>query len=135
MRIKKISRLLFLLMLVHFCFNSLAQSNLDSPIFTWGSGLDGSLYQKTGIYSDTYYGLLFEAPKDASNNRLNISFNWRGAGVPTPLFIQGSTLNVGVGTTQPVTKLQVMDANGGGSPNTPLPTQGILISGHGTGGS
>ena len=83
-----------------------SQNNQPAPIYTWGSGLDGSTYQKAAIYSDTQYGLLFEAPLNPSNNKLNITFNWRGGGV-APLFIQGSSGNVGIGTTSPVTKLEV----------------------------
>lgn len=72
----------------------------------YGSGLNGSTYQRTTIYSNTTDGLLFEAPQDASGNKLNVSFNWRGSG-PTPFFIQGSNGNVGVNSTTPYQKLTV----------------------------
>jgi hypothetical protein len=42
---------------------------------------------------------------------------------------------VGIGTTTPITTLQVMDANAGGSPSAATPNQGLLISGNATGGS
>ncbi len=68
----------------------------------YGTGLDGSTYQRTVIYSDGTYGLLVEAPKNSSNAKMNIEFNWRGGGTP-PLFVQGSTGNVGIGTNLPGT--------------------------------
>lgn len=92
--------------MIAFFLMSAEAFSQNSPFYIWGPNLDGSIYQKTGIYSDTNYGLLFEAPKDASGNKLNISFNWRGGGV-TPFFVDGLTGNVGIGTTAPTTKLDV----------------------------
>lgn len=95
-------------LLIPFILISVQSFSQNSPFFIWGPGLDGSTYQKTGIYSDTNYGLLFEAPKDASGSKLDISFNWRGGGV-TPLFIQGSAGNVGIQSTNPQGTLQIAD--------------------------
>ena len=73
----------------------------------YGGGLDGSTYQQFDIYADASNGLTFEAPKDAGGNRLNIQFNWRGGGT-SPLFIQGATSNIGIGTSNPHAKLDVV---------------------------
>ena len=79
----------------------------NAPLFLWGTGLDGSTYQKTAIYSDTSFGLLFEAPLDAAGVKLPIEFNWRGSGV-TPLKINPNG-NVGIGTTSPFARLHVQN--------------------------
>lgn len=71
----------------------------------YGGGLDGSPLQRFGIYADTNYGLLFEAPKDSAGNKLNYTFSWRGGG--NGLFIQGSNGSVGIGTASPQEKLEV----------------------------
>jgi len=71
----------------------------------YGSGLDGSTYQRFVLYSDAQNGLYFDAPKDANGNKLPIEFNWRGGGT-TPLRINGDG-NVGIGTTTPGEKLTV----------------------------
>jgi len=71
----------------------------------YGSGLDGSTYQRFVLYSDAQNGLYFDAPKDANGNKLPIEFNWRGGGI-TPLRINGDG-NVGIGTTTPDEKLTV----------------------------
>jgi hypothetical protein len=100
-------KLFSILILVSFTFlyeNSFSQ---NSPFFLWGANLDGSINQKTGIYSDTNNGLLFEAPKDAGGNKLNISFNWRGESSTPRFFIKGSNGFVGVGTTNPTTAFEV----------------------------
>jgi len=81
----------------------------NSPLNIWGGGLNGSTYQQTAIYSELPLGLLFEAPLDASGNRLPIEFNWRGGGNNTALKILPNK-NVGIGTNNPVSKL---DVNGG----------------------
>jgi hypothetical protein len=91
--------------LLSFCFLSMLTQAQNSPLFIWGPGLDGSTYQKTAIYSDITYGLLFDAPKDASGNKLPIQFNWRGGGV-SPLYINAIG-NVGIGTGTPERKLHV----------------------------
>jgi len=43
--------------------------------------------------------------------------------------------NVGIGTTLPSTRLQIMNDGAGGPPSSATPDQGILISGNGTIGS
>ena len=68
----------------------------------FGTGLDGSTYQRTVIYSDATYGLLVEAPKNSAGSKMNIEFNWRGGGT-TPFFINGGTGNIGIGTKTPGT--------------------------------
>ncbi len=70
-----------------------------------GSGLDGSTLQRFVLYSNTTYGLYFDAPRDASGNRLPIEFNWRGGG-QSPLRITGNG-NVGIGVNTPTAKLEV----------------------------
>ncbi len=72
----------------------------------YGSGLDGSVYQRATIYANTANHFLIEAPKTSSDTKLNIAFNWRGGG-PTPFFIQGSNGNVGINSTSPYQKLTV----------------------------
>jgi hypothetical protein len=72
----------------------------------YGAGLDGSMLQQFALYADTTNGLYFDAPKDASGNRLDIQFNWRGGGTPG-LFIKGNTGNVGIGTATPSAKLDI----------------------------
>jgi len=79
----------------------------NSPSLIWGSGLNGSTLQQLAIYADTQNGALFEAPKDASGNRLDIAFNWRGPHTLNPLFIRGSDGNVGIGTNNPQAPLHV----------------------------
>lgn len=79
---------------------------INGALSIFGSGLDGSTFQRTVIYSNSTNGLLFEAPKNSSGARLNLEFNWRGGGSP-PLFIKGSTSNVGIGTTNPDQRLTV----------------------------
>ena len=86
----------------------------NAPMSIWGGGLDGSTYQKTVIYSDVTYGLLFEAPLNASSNKLNIEFNWRGGGIP-PLHIKGNNGFIGIGTTSPTRKLTISDETWGGT--------------------
>lgn len=100
--------------LIFFSFVSSASFSQNSPFVIWGSGLDGSNYQKLGIYADTQNGFLLDAPKDANGNRLDISFNWRGGGIP-PLFIRGTDANVGVATATPWEKLHVNGSLGVGT--------------------
>ena len=73
----------------------------------YGTGLDGSTYQRFTTYVDATYGLLFEAPAPGNllANRYNYNFSWRGGG--NGMFIKGSTGNVGIGTATPVAKLHV----------------------------
>jgi hypothetical protein len=79
----------------------------NSPFSIYGGGLNGSTYQQTVIYSDLQNGLLFEAPLDPTNNnnKLPLSFSWRGGGIPS-LFITGDS-KIGIGTTTPSQKLDV----------------------------
>ncbi|MEP3387831.1 MAG: hypothetical protein ABJO02_06570 [Reichenbachiella sp.] len=74
--------------------NKLTIANGELAIY--GSGLDGSLYQRSVIYSDLNNGLYIDAPKDSQGNKLPIEFNWRGGGI-SPLKISGDG-NVGIGT-------------------------------------
>ncbi len=76
----------------------------NSPFFIWGDGLDGSIFQKSGIYSDIVEGLLFEAPRSPENTRLPITFGWRGGHLALRINSEG---NVGIGTTNPTAKLTV----------------------------
>lgn len=99
---KKITLITFVILML---VSNIAHGQ-NSPFYIWGTGLDGSTYQKTAIYSDVTYGLLFEAPKDASANKLPIQFNWRGGGIP-PLYIKGSNSFIGLGTNNPTEKLYV----------------------------
>ncbi|WP_316810304.1 hypothetical protein [Pedobacter heparinus] len=85
----------------------------NSPLFIWGGGLDGTTYQKTGIYSELY-GLLIEAPLDASGSKLPIQFGWRGAGSYALKILSNG--NIGVGTSNPGHKLDVQ----GGTANVNL---------------
>ena len=66
--------LLLLLFSVIISLNLFGQSY---PFYLYGPGLDGSTNQKFALFSETQYGLLFEAPLDASGNRLPITFKWR----------------------------------------------------------
>jgi hypothetical protein len=77
----------------------------NSPFCIYGTGLDGTTYQKTAIYTEASCGLLFEAPLDASGNRLPITFSWRGGG-SFPLYIK-SDGKIGIGTTQPSEMLHI----------------------------
>ena len=92
----------------------------------FGSGLSGSSDQRFLMYVDTQKHLLFEAPKDASGNKLNIQFNWRNNATPA-FFIQGSTSNIGIGTSTPGAgyKLDVAGAINA----TGVYVNGTLISG------
>lgn len=101
-------------MLVVFILVNCACFSQNSPLFIWGSGLNGSAMQTSGIYADTENGFLLDAPKDASGNKLNISFNWRGGGIP-PLFIRGLDSNIGVGTSTPWDKLHINGSLGVGT--------------------
>jgi hypothetical protein len=80
---------------------------VQGSLALFGSGLDGSLYQRFVTYADTKNGLYFDVPKDAAGTKLNVTFHWRGGDGLTPLFIKGSTGNVGIGTTSPDFKLTV----------------------------
>ncbi|WP_052266465.1 hypothetical protein [Pedobacter kyungheensis] len=82
----------------------------NSPLSIWGDGLDGSVYQKTAIYSQFQTGLLFEAPLDPSGNRLPIEFNWRGGGNNTALKILPNKY-VGIGTANPDNLLTLRGEN------------------------
>jgi hypothetical protein len=73
--------------------NLLSQSY---PFTLYGPGLDGSMYQKFSLYADTQYGLLFEAPLDATGNRLPITYSWRGNSGTIPLCIKANG-KVGIG--------------------------------------
>lgn len=88
----------------------------------YGSGLDGSNLQKFVLYSDTAKGLYFDAPKDALGDKLPIQFNWRGGGTP-PFYIDGNS-KVGIGTTSPQAKLEVI-----GSGNRTVSTYNYMASG------
>jgi hypothetical protein len=71
----------------------------NAPFYIWGNGLNGTLLQKTAIYSDVTNGLLIEAPLNANNEKLPISFSWRGGGL-RPIYILPNGY-VGLGTTTP----------------------------------
>jgi hypothetical protein len=79
------------------------------PFRLYGGGLDGSTYQQSVIYSDVMNGLLIEAPIDPNNNKLPVSFSWRGGGIPS-LFIGGDS-KIGIGTATPEVKLDVLSSN------------------------
>ena len=101
--------LICLLMLAHI------SRSQNSPFFIWGTGLDGSSSQKAGIYSDVNNGLLFDAPRDASDTKLPIHFKWRGDNVPSFLITADGNVGIGTGTATPSCKFQVVaaGANGG----------------------
>lgn len=54
----------------------------NGTLFHYGTGLDGSTFQKAAIYADATNGFLFEAPKNASSVKLPIKFAWRGDASP-----------------------------------------------------
>jgi hypothetical protein len=81
----------------------------NSPFSIFGGGLNGNTYQQTAIYSDLQNGLFIEAPLDPSNNKLPISFSWRGGGIPA-LIINGES-KIGIGTVNPEVKLDVSSTN------------------------
>lgn len=95
----------------------------NSPLYIYGSGLDGSTYQKTAIYSDVHNGLLFEAPLDISGNRLPMTFSWRGAGL-FPLYIKSNGF-IGINNTNPRSLLDIITA---GAPQLYLSTSRGLVS-------
>lgn len=72
-----------------------------------GAGLDGSTYQRAVIYTNSTEGLVFEAPKKADGTRLNINLNWRGQGVASPLFVNGTTNTAGIFFNNPQSTLHV----------------------------
>lgn len=85
-----------------------------SPFLIYGAGLDNSTYQKGGFYvenSASLKGLLIEAPLDASNVKLPLSFSWRGNSAPTVVFTGNG--NVGIGKTVPGNKLSIWEADPG----------------------
>ncbi|MXV50405.1 hypothetical protein GS399_05420 [Pedobacter sp. HMF7647] len=88
----------FVFFLLHF-----AEAQ-NSPLLIWGAGLDGSMYQASGIYS-TSAGLLLEAPLLADNSKTPIELNWRGSGSsPFKILPNG---NIGMGTSSPAVKLDM----------------------------
>jgi hypothetical protein len=58
--------------------NPQKQLDVNGTIGIFGSGLDGSNYQRTVIYSDVDNGLYFDAPIKADGTYLPINFAWRG---------------------------------------------------------
>nr|WP_068890588.1 hypothetical protein [Pedobacter panaciterrae] len=87
-----------------FCLVAKTTKAQNSPFFIWGTGLDGSSFQKGAIYADIDYGFLFEAPvKD--NVKLPIEFGWRGGGTSALKIISNG--NIGIGTASPAEKLSV----------------------------
>lgn len=95
------------LITLFICLSIINLKAQNSPLFIYGSGLDGSTYQKAAIYSDQSNGLLIEAPLDATNNKLPIEFNWRGNHT-TPLFINAEG-KVGINSK---TTFQTFSVNG-----------------------
>ena len=77
----------------------------QSPLFIWGQGLDGSDFQKTGIFTDVQNGLLFEAALAPNGTRLPIQLCWRGGGTPGLKILPNT--NVGIGVENPQSKLDV----------------------------
>ena len=52
---------------------------IDGTLDLYGSGLDGTTYQRFTLYADTTNDLLFEAPLGADNTtKLDYGFGWRG---------------------------------------------------------
>ena len=70
----------------------------------YGTGLDGTTYQRAVIYSDINNGLYFDAPLKPDGNGLPINFSWRG-GSPKITFLPSG--NVGIGITTPQSALHV----------------------------
>lgn len=66
-------------------------------VAVYNTGLDGSTFQKFVLYSDASNGLYFDAPKNDLNQRLPISFCWRGDA--NPIMTMSGNRNVGIGTT------------------------------------
>ncbi|PXX95009.1 hypothetical protein DF185_22795 [Marinifilum breve] len=97
--IKNILLVLLFLLLTHSLFSQ------NAPLYIWGTGLDGSVLQKTAIYSDRTNGLLIEAPRNGNNENLPISFGWRGGGL-TPIHILPNGY-VGLGTKTPSEMLTI----------------------------
>lgn len=80
----------------------------ESAVFdAYGSGYDGSLYERFQVYVSNTTGLAFEAPKPGNirANEAKIRIGWRGGS--TGLVIKGDTRNVGIGTDTPTNKLEV----------------------------
>jgi hypothetical protein len=75
--------------------------DVSGRLALYGTGLDGSTFQRFVVYADATNGLLFEAPKKSDGSRANIQFNWRGDATMPPLFVHGVTGNVGIGTNDP----------------------------------
>ncbi len=108
---------LLLGMMLFAAIRVFAQSN-PYPIVFWGPDLDGanSNFQRAVFYAGLQSGLLFEAPLDASGNKLPIQFQWRGGTHAMTITGDG---NMGIGTATPAQKLHV---NGNGKFN------GLIIS-------
>jgi hypothetical protein len=95
----------------------------NSPLMIYGTGLDGSIYQKTAIYSDVSNGLLIEAPLDQNNNKLPIHLGWRGS-LNNALYITGDN-KIGIGTTNPHSQFHI-----GGNTTTQLSLGSISYGGN-----
>lgn len=89
-----------ILLLFSLCCSFIIVRAQNSPFYLWGGGLDGSLYQRSALYSDTQVGLLFEAPVYPSGNKAPIEFNWRDGGFPAMLIASNGA--VGLGTKLPL---------------------------------
>ncbi|WP_052496127.1 hypothetical protein [Pedobacter lusitanus] len=95
-------KLLYLTVLLLCGYSTVYAQN---PIFIWGPGLDGSDFQKTGIFSDATNGLFFEAPQAPSGLKLPIVFSWRGGGLSALRILPNG--NIGIGNENPQAKLDV----------------------------
>ncbi|MCK7556135.1 hypothetical protein MKQ70_14360 [Chitinophaga sedimenti] len=72
-----------------------------------GSGLQlGAIYADNGASA---VGMLIEAPLNASNVKLPLSFGWRGDA--TPWMVLAANGNLGIGKTDPINKLSLWEAN------------------------